>query len=59
MDEVRRDSHEQGRGESQDEAAKRDWKRQIRLLTYSFSISGVYVCLCRCCPGSPVEDMLT
>ena len=44
MGESQRDSHEQGRGESQDEAAKRDWKRQIRLLTYSFSISGVYVC---------------
>ena len=46
MGESQRGSHEQVRGESQDEAAKRDWKRQIRLLTYSFSISGVYVCLC-------------
>ena len=54
-----RDSHEQGRGESQDEAAKRDWKRQIQLLTYSFSISGVYVCLCCYHPVSPIEIILT
>ena len=59
MGETQRDSHEQGRGESQDEAAKRDWKRQIRLLTYSFSISGVYVCLYRYCPASFICDMLT
>lgn len=57
--ESQRDSHEQGRGESQDEAAKRDWKRQIRLLTYSFSISGLYVCCCLCYPGSPMENVLT
>ena len=56
---TQRDSHEQGQGESQDAAAKRDWKRQIRLLTYSFSISGVYVCLCFCRPGSLIESVLT
>lgn len=28
---------------AQDENAKRDWRRQIRLLTLSFGISGLYV----------------
>ena len=59
MGEAQRDSHEQGQGESQDEAVKRDWKRQIRLLTYSFSISGAYVCHHRRCSVSPICDMLT
>lgn len=59
MGEAQRDGHEQGRSESQDEAVKRDWKRQIRLLTYSFSISGAYVCHHRRCSVSPICDMLT
>lgn len=59
MGEAQRDSHEQSRGESQDEAAKRDWKRQIRLLTYSFSISGVYVCHYHSRPAPSIHDMLT
>jgi len=43
IDGSQRNSQDQSRGDSQDEAVKRDWKRQIRLLTYSFSISGAYV----------------
>lgn len=30
-------------GKGREEALKRDWKKQIRLLTYSFLVSGVYV----------------
>lgn len=32
-----------GRRDSQTEAAKKDWRKQIRLLTTSFGISGLYV----------------
>jgi uncharacterized oligopeptide transporter (OPT) family protein len=46
MDGTQRDSQEGGRNDSQEDAVKRDWKRQIRLLTYSFSISGGYVSSC-------------
>jgi uncharacterized oligopeptide transporter (OPT) family protein len=59
IDRSHRDSQDGGRSNAQDEAVKRDWKRQIRLLTFSFSISGAYVCLCRYCPTSTIEDMLT
>jgi len=45
IDEANRDSQEGGRSNAQEEAVKRDWRRQIRLLTYSFGISGGYVCL--------------
>lgn len=44
MEESRRDSQDGALRDSQEDVAKRDWKRQIRLLTYSFGISGVYVC---------------
>ena len=49
MDEARRESQDDARRSSQEEAVKRDWKRQIRLLTFSFGISGGYVCV----PASP------
>lgn len=38
-----RESQDGALSDAQDEAAKRDWRRQIRLLTYSFGISGGYV----------------
>jgi uncharacterized oligopeptide transporter (OPT) family protein len=44
MDEGHRDSQDGTRGNEQEEAVKRDWKKQIRLLTLSFGISGGYVC---------------
>jgi uncharacterized oligopeptide transporter (OPT) family protein len=59
IDGSHRDSQDGGRGDAQEEAVKRDWKRQIRLLTFSFSISGAYVCLCRYHPPSTIEAMLT
>lgn len=45
MGEAHRDSYDGDHNRAQDEAAKRDWRRQIRLLTFSFVISGVYVSL--------------
>lgn len=45
MGEAHRDSYDGDRDRAQDEDAKRDWRRQIRLLTLSFAISGVYVSL--------------
>lgn len=59
MDGSRRDSQDQDRGNSQEEAVKRDWKRQIRLLTFSFSISGAYVSFCRCCIQAAINNTLT
>jgi uncharacterized oligopeptide transporter (OPT) family protein len=44
MDDARRESQDEARRSSQEEAVKRDWRRQIRLLTFSFGISGGYVC---------------
>lgn len=44
MDETHRESQDEARRSSQEEAVKRDWRRQIRLLTFSFGISGGYVC---------------
>jgi uncharacterized oligopeptide transporter (OPT) family protein len=58
IDGSQRDSQDQSRGDSQEEAVKRDWKRQIRLLTYSFSISGAYVRTYRRFPAS-IHDKLT
>lgn len=43
MAEAQRDGHGGAHDNSQDENAKRDWRRQIRLLTLSFGISGLYV----------------
>jgi uncharacterized oligopeptide transporter (OPT) family protein len=43
MDEAHRESQDVSRRNEQEEAVKRDWRRQIRLLTFSFSISGGYV----------------
>jgi uncharacterized oligopeptide transporter (OPT) family protein len=44
MDEAQRDSQDRARSSAHEEAIKRDWRRQIRLLTFSFGISGGYVC---------------
>lgn len=43
MDGTQRDSHDGSHNNAQDENVKRDWRRQIRLLTFSFAISGAYV----------------
>jgi uncharacterized oligopeptide transporter (OPT) family protein len=43
MDEAHRDSQDRARSSAQEEVIKRDWRRQIRLLTFSFGISGGYV----------------
>lgn len=43
------EAHWEGQdGIAQEEAVKRDWRRQIKLLTVSFGISGAYVCLPVC-----------
>lgn len=51
MDSSRRDSQDGAHVDAQEDAAKRDWRKQIRLLTYSFSISGFYVCCYRYSPA--------
>lgn len=59
MDSSRRDSQDGAHGDEQEDATKRDWKKQIRLLTYSFSISGLYVCSWRYCPAPTKIGPLT
>jgi hypothetical protein len=59
IDGSHRDSQDGGHSNAQDEAVKRDWKKQIRLLTFSFSISGVYVSPCGRHLTIIMEAMLT